>query len=137
MIFNKTTTYAIWILTFMQKKGSGYYSANTLHEELDLPYKYVTNLLTSLHKEGLLDHKMGRSGGFCLAKPAKKILLQDISRATNDLPDMCECILGNGECSADNPCALHHHGLELKKNIHNLLTQTTLEELGSMDIQKL
>jgi Rrf2 family protein len=137
MIFNKTTEYAIRILTFIQKNGEGFYSANLLHKELDLPYKYVTNLLTTLAKAKLLEHKMGRNGGFFLAKDPKKILLKDIARATNDLQNFDSCVLGHAECSCENPCSLHEQWVPIKEQIGKLLTSLNLEDLGKVDITKL
>ena len=137
MIFSKTTEYAIRILTYMQVNEKTYYSAKTIHEELDLPYKYVTKLMTSLSKEKLIKSQMGRMGGFYLAKSPKKIFLKDIIKATHDFKKLHSCVLGHSKCSDKDPCSMHHQWVPIKEEIVNLVQTLTLEELGKMDISKL
>lgn len=137
MIFSKTTEYAVRILTYMEIKDEKFYSASKLHEVLELPYKYVTKLMTSLSKAGLIKTQMGRNGGYYIARPADKILLSDIIHATNDLKKLDCCVLGHSKCSEEDPCSLHNNWAPIQEDIKKLISSLNLKDLGSMDITKL
>ncbi len=137
MILNKTTEYAIRILVYMQLKDQEYYSVSSLHNALKLPYKYITKLMTSLAKEGLVKTQMGRSGGYYLAHPANQIYLKDIIQATHDFKRLNECVLGHQECSEENPCSLHSNWAPIKSAIETMINELTLEKLANTNIEKL
>jgi len=129
MHFSKTTEYAIRVLTYLHRNDSKPQSVAHLHTELDLPYKYLTKMMTELEKKGLLSASKGRNGGFTLAINADKIYLCDIVEAVGESLESSRCILGFEMCDASNPCALHGRWLEPKKAIDEMLQTTSLASL--------
>ncbi|MGZ8546907.1 MAG: Rrf2 family transcriptional regulator, partial [Sulfuricurvum sp.] len=63
MHFSKTTEYAIRVLSYLYRYNTTSHSVNVLHQELNLPYKYLTKMVTVLVKKGLLKASRGRDGG--------------------------------------------------------------------------
>lgn len=131
MHFSKTTEYAIRVLSYLHCFPQKTHSATFLHQELQLPYKYLTKLLTELEKKELVNASKGRNGGFTLAKNAKEIYLCDILEAIGESLDSQRCILGFEVCDALNPCALHAKWLGPKKSIENMLKNTSLDTLAN------
>jgi len=133
MRFNKTTAYAIRILIYLgDHLDSAPHSATILHKDLHLPYKYVTKLMTSLAKHGLVTTTRGRVGGFTLAKSSDEIYLKEIVKAiVQDYPEEHVCILGYKDCTDENPCKLHRLWVRPKKEIEEILETTKLKELLS------
>lgn len=129
MHFSKTTEYAIRVLSYLHRYPLKAHSVSFLHKELDLPYKYLTKLMTELEKQGLVNASKGRNGGFSLANDANDIYLRDIIEAIGESMESNRCILGFEMCDATNPCALHNQWLEPKKNIENMLQTTSLASL--------
>jgi Rrf2 family protein len=105
------------------------HSVKFLHKELELPYKYLTKLMTELVKKGLLNASRGRDGGFSLAMDANEIYLCDILEAIGESLESERCILGFEKCDSLNPCALHSKWVEPKNIIENMLTTTSLASI--------
>lgn len=129
MHFTKTTEYAIRVLTYLHRHNETSHSVNILHKELELPYKYLTKLMTELVKKGLVHSSRGREGGLTLARDAAEITLCDILEAIGESLEHERCILGFEKCDASNPCALHDQWVKPKELIETMLTTTTLASL--------
>ena len=129
MYFSKTTEYAIRVLSYLHRYNTTSHSVNVLHQELDLPYKYLTKMVTDLVKKGLVNASRGREGGISLAKNADTIRLADILEAIGEPLEHERCILGFDRCDASNPCALHDQWVKPKEMIETMLTTTTLSSL--------
>lgn len=129
MHFSKTAEYAIRILTYLHRYHETSHSVNVLHQELGLPYKYLTKMVTDLVKKGLILSSRGREGGISLAQNADQIRLCDILEAIGEPLEHERCILGFDKCDASNPCALHEQWVKPKELIETMLTTTTLASL--------
>lgn len=130
MHFSKTTEYAIRVLSYLDRYNDSTHSVNHLHQELELPYKYLTRVVTDLVKKGLIVSMRGREGGITLAKKAEEIRLCDILDAIGEPLEPNRCILGFEKCDAANPCALHDQWVAPKNMIETMLTETTLSSLS-------
>jgi Rrf2 family protein len=128
MRLNKTTQYAIRILSYIESKESKN-NASILSKELDIPYKFLSKLMTILVKANLVTSIRGRDGGYILAKEAKDIKIIDILKLFDDTVSDNECILGIGECDNSNHCALHNQWLKPKTLIDEMFYNTSLESL--------
>ncbi len=84
MKLNTTSKYAIRILTLISKNDTDKYNAKMLSEILEIPYKYLTKLMTSLTKAGLITSQRGREGGYVLTKDSNDIFISDILEAVNE-----------------------------------------------------
>jgi len=129
MHFSKTAQYAIRILTYLHRHNESSHSVNVLHQELDLPYKYLTKMVTDLVKKGLVNASRGREGGIRLARDAETIHLGDILEAIGEPLEHERCILGFEKCDSSNPCALHDQWVKPKELIETMLSTTTLASL--------
>ena len=130
MRFNKTTEYAIRILAYMAtNKDKSPHSATVIHKDLELPYKYITKLMTAISKKGLVNTARGRVGGFSLAKDSVDIKLIDIVSSVEHLSTEKKCVLGFPSCTDEDPCCLHEYWLTPNKAIRHMLETTTLQDL--------
>ena len=129
MHFSKTAEYAIRVLSYLHRHDESSHSVNVLHQELNLPYKYLTKMMTELVKKGLVNASRGREGGLRLARDAHDIYLCDILEAIGESLEHERCILGFEKCDASNPCALHDQWVAPKEMIETMLTTTSLASL--------
>ena len=129
MRFSKTAEYAIRVLSYLHRHDGSSHSVNVLHQELNLPYKYLTKMMTELAKKGLVNATRGRDGGLSLARDASDIYLYDILEAIGEPFAHDRCILGFDKCDASNPCALHDQWVKPKEMIETMLGATTLASL--------
>ncbi len=130
MNFSKTTAYSIRILTLLAQNKGKVVSVKTLHQQLELPFKYITKLMTALSKKGLVKAIRGREGGFLLAREANDISIFNIVEAVEGTNEKQTCSLLFNECSDDKPCSIHFFIHDLKKQFRQRLVETKLDELA-------
>ncbi|RBQ28851.1 RrF2 family transcriptional regulator [Aliarcobacter vitoriensis] len=128
MIFSTTSKYAIKVLLHMSKNTSKLYSVKELSEILEIPYKYLSKIMTNLSKKDLILAIQGRYGGFKLAKNEEDIKLKDILIALED-ESFKQCVLGDGICDKENKCKLHDTWDESKQTIQKSFLELNLIEL--------
>ena len=73
--------------------------ANEVAEALGIPPNYLSKILQSLARSGVLVSGRGRNGGFRLSRPAEQIKLIDVVREFDDLGRERQCLLGRGTCT--------------------------------------
>ena len=134
MILTKTTEYAVRVLTYMASQKQDLFSAKYLHEQLNIPYKYLTKLMTDLAKSGCLTSTRGRDGGFKITKNLNEITLSKIIESVEGMESFNACILGFHECSNENPCAMHYVWEKNKKEFVKTLENTTLNDINHLDV---
>lgn len=86
----------------------------------------ITNTLT---RTGFLKAVRGRSGGLTLAKPARKIRVGDVIRATEPDFALVECFAAGDQCIITRSCRLRgilHEGLDA---FNAVLDKYTLADL--------
>lgn len=135
MKLNTTSKYAIRILTLISKNDSDKYNAKMLSEILEIPYKYLTKLMTSLTKAGLVTSQRGREGGYVLTKDSNDIFISDILEAVNESLEKKECLLGAGLCTGSNKCGLHDEWQEPKNLLLKMFEEKSLKTLTDQAIK--
>ena len=132
MTFSKTAAYSIRILTMLAKQEGKIVSVRVLHEELKLPFKYITKLMTALAKHGFVKAIRGREGGFRLAKEPRDISIYSIVEAVDGIKEKEVCTLLFEECSDTEPCAIHPFIYDIKKMFRARLKETNLSMLAAV-----
>jgi Rrf2 family protein len=105
-------------------------NATELSMTLDIPYKFLTKIMTELVKEKLIVSIRGREGGFSFAKPPSEIIISEILDIFNDSIKDEECVLGIGFCNGICKCALHDQWMEPKKLMQKMFEESTLETIA-------
>jgi len=130
MQLHNTTQYAIRILSYIAKYDNEHlYNAKDLSNTLEIPYKFLTKIMTDLVKFEFIISIRGRDGGYKLAKQASSITILEILDKFNDPVNYEKCILGIGSCDSQNKCALHDQWVKPKGMIQKMFKETTLENL--------
>ena len=135
MKLNTTSKYAIRILILIAKDSINKYNAKKISETLNIPYKYLTKLMTSLTKAGLITSKRGREGGYILSKDSNKIFVSDILTAVNESIEKKECLLGAGLCTGTNKCGLHDDWQKPKSLLLQMFEKKSLKTLTEQAIK--
>jgi len=132
MELNNTSKYALRILSYIAHYSEGkLLSARELSDALDIPYKFLTKIVTDLVKEGFIISIRGREGGNKLSRDASKITLMEVLNALNEFNKQAECILGIGLCNHQKRCVLHNQWLEPKVMLASMFKDTTLKDLDA------
>jgi len=131
MKLSNTSQYAVRILSYIANhKEKTLFSATDLSNQLSIPYKFLTKIMTELVKRDLIESIRGRDGGFKLKKDAKEIKVDDILTIFNDSIKDEECILGIGFCNGKCKCALHDQWMEPKLLMQKMFRESNLEDIA-------
>jgi Rrf2 family protein len=93
-----------------------------------VPAGYLSKVLQSLGREGLVEAQRGLGGGFSLARPLEEVTVLDVINAVDPLKRIDRCPLGLLEHGL-RMCALHRRLDEGIALIESLFGQTTIRQL--------
>ena len=131
MKLNTTSQYAIRILThIVQNPNIDLFRAKEISTILEIPYKYLTSIMTQLVNANIILSIRGREGGYKLSQEPCQIKVIDILEAVKECINTKNCVLGIGKCTDnDNKCALHDQWEKPKESMIDMFVNTTLEDL--------
>jgi len=130
---SNTSQYAIRILSYMaNQQESELINATQLSEILQMPYKFLTKIMTELVKANLVESIRGRDGGYILTKEAFDTKIDTILDLFNDSIKDEQCILGIGFCDGSNKCALHDQWVEPKNLMLKMFKGSSLRDIAGV-----
>lgn len=100
-------------------------------EQAGVPASYLSKLLQTLARVGLVRSQRGVTGGFGLARDAASISLYEIVEALQPMERWYGCFLGNAECSDQSACAIHDRWKRVQQSGLGMLRGSTLGELAA------
>lgn len=99
--------------------------------ELDVPRNYLSKILHTLAREGVVESVRGPGGGFRLAGAPGAITLLEVVGIFDDLSPGRTCVLGRPECSDADPCPAHGRWAPVAEEIARFLRETTLADVAA------
>jgi len=126
--FSQTTGYAIQALACLAGRDDGLAQAKEIAACTGIPGPYLSKILNTLSRAGLLLSKRGYRGGVGLARPADRIGLIDIASAVEGDEWLPNCLLGLSALE-DECCPLHAFWKETRAQIEERLAALTLGDV--------
>ncbi len=121
--------YALKALAYIAVHGDGPVYSQEIADATGIPANYLSKVLHTLVKRGLVRSVRGRGGGFWLAAPAERITLYDVVSVFEDMDFPKDCLLGQHFCSDDAPCAAHAAWKPISDQIARFFKTSTLADL--------
>ena len=101
-----------------------------------IPLKFLENILLEMKKDGVLDSKKGKGGGYYLKLPANKIPLARIIRKIDGPIAMLPCVslyfYERCKNCDENHCGLHDTMILVRDATLKILEKKTVADLASM-----
>jgi Rrf2 family protein len=130
MLLSKTCSYAIRAALYIAvHRDRQFIPIRDISEQLGVSFHFLTKILQILTGRNILVSFRGPNGGIALARPAKDIMLAELVEAVDGLGIFNNCVLGLGLCDNNNPCPVHEHWTEVRKNCHQFFRTTSLQFL--------
>ena len=130
VMLSTTAAYALQAMIHLAaREGDGPVRVEAMADELGLPRNYLSKVLHTLVKEGLLRSARGPNGGFELAAPSSSVTLYDVVRPFDTIETRRTCLLSGGECSDERPCVVHDRWSEVAADVSAFFRQTALGEV--------
>jgi Rrf2 family protein len=106
-MLSNTGEYALRaVIHLAQRPDAGPMRVEDIAADLAVPRNYLSKILHTLVKRGILASLRGPKGGFELAVPSSLVSLYDVVEPFEDI-ERRTCLLGRAECSDADPCAVH------------------------------
>jgi len=118
------------MLALTRGAGNGLLSARRIADAMDIPVRFLPQVLGDLQRGGLVEAAAGRSGGYRLARPAGSISLLDVIEAVEGESRRRTCVLRGGPCGLDGTCDVHDVFIEGQEALLSTLARSTLAELA-------
>ncbi|OGQ35989.1 MAG: transcriptional regulator, partial [Deltaproteobacteria bacterium RIFCSPHIGHO2_12_FULL_43_9] len=104
---------------------------------IKIPREFISKILQSLRKSGLIYSSKGKFGGFGLSKDPSRIRLIDVVSAIDGLDMFDSCILGFSTCSPSQPCPVHDRWGTLRNRTYDMLATETIDKLKDKTLTKI
>jgi Rrf2 family protein len=129
MNFSKTTEYALQIMSLMAMDETRLYTADDIFRKLNIPYRYLRRLMTTLTRSKLIISEQGKYGGYRFCRPIADITLMDIVSSVEEDRLADNCFFGFGVCSLMTACIMHEKWTSIREKMKEALNQTTLMDI--------
>jgi Rrf2 family protein len=118
-------------------KTSGLLSTRRIAQEMQIPPRFLPQVMADLARAELVVAQTGRSGGYRLARPAAEISLLQVIRAAEHEHGMRTCILRGGPCDPAAPCDVHDVFSAAREALLQCLERATLGDVAEARLRRL
>ena len=131
MFFSPTCQYAIRaLINLASSKSKDPVPARTIAEEEGIPQQFLSKILLTLSKQGVVVSTKGPGGGYLLTSPAKDISVFEIVKAIDGPIDLSDiCILGLDKCSDTQSCPMHSRWKQFKSYYMEMTHTVMLDQM--------
>lgn len=113
--------------------GSGRRKARQIARVMDIPERYVPQIMAPLVRRGIARATAGPDGGYELARRPRDVSLLDVIEAADGPLQGDRCLLEGGPCDWDQVCPVHDAWLRAYESLARELRRTTFDELAKQD----
>ena len=127
-MFSQTHEYAMRVIAHLASLGGKPATAKEIAVVTRVPASYLSKVLHSLTRSGLVQSQRGLHGGSVLARPAEDMTLYDVAEAIDPIPRITSCPLGL-RSHGSRLCAVHQKLDETMELVEKKLKSITVAEL--------
>jgi len=127
-MLSQTTEYALRAMVSLATGDRQSQTAQEIASASRVPLDYLSKVLNSLARHGLVSGQRGRGGGFVATRSASQITVLEVVSAVDPLRRIRTCPLGlpgHGE----NLCPLHRKLDDAVKSVEEAFASSTIESL--------
>ena len=128
---SRLTDYGIVVMAHLAGCEDGdSHNARELAEETRLPAPFVSKILKSLTRAGLLVSQRGSKGGYSLARTPGEISVVEMITALEGPVGITECTIHPGVCAQESSCQVRDPWHRINGAVRGALEQITLADLA-------
>ena len=114
-------------------KDGRYSKIRTVAAKMALPASYTPQMLGLLAKAGIAESRAGRSGGYRLSRPPRRVSVLEVVEAAEGHLISERCPLRGGPCHWDDVCPAHPTWIKASEAIRATLARTSLADVATVD----
>ncbi|HIC88091.1 MAG TPA: RrF2 family transcriptional regulator [Anaerolineae bacterium] len=121
-----------------QHYGRGPVQTRDIAQRQEIPESYLSQLLITLRKAGLITSQRGPHGGHTLSRPPTQIDLAEVVTVLEGTTAPVPCVEegAKGKCTLWEQCVLRDVWREVKRATDGVLRNTTLDDLRQRHIRR-
>ncbi len=129
---SKGCQYAIRTAAFLSLEPAGtVLPRREVSQRTKIPYAFVSKILQTLTRAGLLRSHRGSQRGYSLARAARQISLLDVVSAYDGPLGHEGCILDDYRlCPGERVCAVHHRRMSVQKKLTEGLSSVSVAQVA-------
>jgi Rrf2 family protein len=127
-MLSQTAEYALRAIVALATGNGAARTAQDLSRDSQVPLDYLSKVLHSLARAGILTGQRGRGGGFQSVKPASELTVLEVVTAVDPLKRIRTCPLGIA-AHGENLCPLHRKLDDAVRSVEDAFAGTTIESL--------
>ncbi|TSJ44795.1 RrF2 family transcriptional regulator [Fluviicola chungangensis] len=139
-MLSKKTKYALHALTYLAKKNANEPTLILeIAENSRIPRKFLESILLDLKKQGILNSKMGKGGGYFLRQTPSEIQISTIIRLFNGPIALLPCVSLNyyqrcDECTDEKTCGLNKVFIDVRNETLRILENKSIQDIVNQEL---
>ena len=139
-MLSKKTKYALHALTYLAKKEANEPTLILeIAENSRIPRKLLESILLDLKKQGILNSKMGKGGGYFLRQTPAQIRISTIIRLFNGPIALLPCVSLNyyqrcDECTDEKTCGLNKVFIDVRNETLRILENKSIQDIVNQEL---
>ena len=134
MLTYKTRYSILALVKLASEYGKGPLQINQIAESENIPKRFLESILLELKKNGYLDSKLGKKGGYYLIRKPDQVNLLEIIRLFEGAIALLPCISEKyyqpcEHCKDEEKCTIRATFEDIREYTYNKLAATTLASL--------
>lgn len=131
MQLTRASDYAVRVMIHLAGLPPGSrVSREVLAEAGDIPAHFLSKIMQTLARAGLIVSHRGVTGGFSLARPAGELTMLEVVEAVQGPIWLNQCVNPGQPCRRQGWCAAHRLWVEAQDAVIRVLRSATLEDLA-------
>lgn len=126
---NRESQYAIRALVLLAIEDGRQLSGREIAARTDVPERLLARVLGRLGAAGIIESRIGRTGGYLLRRTPDGLPLLEIVETIEGPTRSARCVLRQRGCDPAAPCAIHPIWSSAQDGIIDTLGETTLAAL--------
>jgi Rrf2 family protein len=118
------------MLALTRRVDSGLLSARRISDAMDIPVRFLPQVLADLQRAGLVEAAPGRAGGYRLSRDPAGVSLLEVIEAVEGEPRSHACVLRSEPCGRNGLCDVHHVFVEGQEALLGTFARASLAELA-------
>ena len=128
---SQTGRYALRILAYLVDHPGQWVQGSQIAAETKIPPNYLSKILNQLRKSGFVLSQKGWGGGFQLKESSRRAMISKVLDRFDGPRDDRRCFFEMRRCDVNRPCPLHDHWERIQSQYREMLSSTTIGDLGS------
>jgi Rrf2 family protein len=123
------------VLTLAREHGGGVVPARAIAREMDIPVRFLPQVLGDLARAGLVEARLGRAGGYRLTRDPHRVSLLEVIEAVEGDARRQTCVLTGRHCGeSPEACDVHDIFSDAQVAILTRLADTSVADIVHLPV---